>query len=372
MQKLNVIDNIEDLRQLSAKVKLAEYVAYDTETTGLTKQDRIIGFSLCFNENEAYYVILEAWNNGRLEPKPYIEEAKEIVASLIGKNIICHNSVFDCMITQSYFKIDLMPSIHTDTMILAHLLDENRKVGLKELARIYFGYNSDAEQKEMKESVLKNGGKLTKKAYEMFKCDSYIMGRYGAKDALLTFNLFWKLVPELYDQGLDKFFYEDESMPLLRGPTYDLNTTGLKIDHQSLLKLKKELEAECAEAKAFIYDEISHYVKDKYPGGKNTFNIGSSSQLAWLLFGEMVLEFGTLTTEGKTVCKSLGLKLPYTYPTKMHFIAVCSQRLGEVYQPEAKTLKGIKRARKVREPWYYIKCDKTDTPEVRTEIQMDR
>jgi DNA polymerase I len=363
MQQLKIIDNLEDLNALLINIKPVEFVSYDVETTGVTKYDRIIGFSICWGEAEAYYVILEAWNTatGQLDQKPYIKEAKELIAALQGKKIICHNAVFDCMITKAYFKIDLMPSVHTDTMILAHLLDENRKVGLKELAKVYFGYSSDEEQKLMKESVLKNGGKLTKTEYEMFKCDAYIMGKYGAKDALLTYKLFYTLVPELYDQKLDKFFYEEESMPLLRGPTYDLNTTGLKIDQEALLKLKKELQAECAAAKSFIYDEIYSHIKEDYPGTSksNTFNIGSSSQLSWLLFDELSLEFTTLTKEGKNVCKALGMKLPYTYAAKRDFIARCLQSVGDIYQPEVKTNTRTIRAKKVREPWSYIACDKS-------------
>jgi hypothetical protein len=36
-----------------------------------------------------------------------------------------HNAVFDCDKTNIYFKTELMQSLHTDTMILAHILDEN-------------------------------------------------------------------------------------------------------------------------------------------------------------------------------------------------------------------------------------------------------
>ena len=116
---------------------------------------------------------------------------------------------------EAYFKIRLIESLHTDTMILAHLLNENRRVGLKELAASMYGEDSTLEAKDMKESVAKNGGLLTKANYEMYKADSQLMGKYGAKDAWITYKLFLDLVPELYKQKLDKFFYEEESMPLL-------------------------------------------------------------------------------------------------------------------------------------------------------------
>jgi DNA polymerase I-like protein with 3'-5' exonuclease and polymerase domains len=174
-------------------------------------------------------------------------------------------------------------------MILAHLLNENRRVGLKELTTTMFGESAAQEQKEMKESIVANGGETTKASYELYKADAQLIAHYGAKDALLTYKLFVALVPELYEQKLDTFFYDEESMPLLRGPTYQLNTTGVQIDGKALVTLQKTLEIEIAEAKHFVHYEIASHVKDKYPGTtkKNHFNSGSSSQLSWLLFGHL-------------------------------------------------------------------------------------
>lgn len=357
--ELIVIDTLEGLLELRSYLNDFDYVAFDTETTGLSKHDRIIGFSICAEESKAYYVILEKWQE-KLIPMPYLQEARDLVLYLQNKQLIMHNAIFDCMITNAYLKIDLMPYLHTDTMILAHLLDENRRVGLKELTSTIFGEDSANEAKEMKDSVLKNGGKLTKKCYEMFKCDSYIMGKYGAKDALLTYKLFIRLIPQLYEQKLADFFYEEESMPLLRGSTYDLNTTGLLVDSSKLLLLKKTLEAECAEAKAFIYSEIYNKIKDKYPGTttSNTFNIGAPQQLSWLLFKAFGLEFGNLTASGKNVCKALGLRLPYSPGAKREFISMCEARVEQFFCPAAivngKAIKG----KKIREPWAYITADK--------------
>jgi len=223
-----------------------------------------------------------------------------------------------------------------------------------------FGEDQTNEAKEMKESVLANGGKLTKDCYEMYKADSYLMGKYGAKDALMTFRLCNEFIPQLLEQCLDSFFYDDESMPLLKGPTYELNTTGLQIDTNALTTLKKTLEAECAEAKAFIYREIHDKIKDKYPGTnkKNTFNIGASQQLSWLLFGQYKLEFNTLTKAGKTACKSMNMQIPYYKTAKSAFIAECLQRKDEKYTLDGKVNGKLIKGKKVRDPWVYIACDK--------------
>lgn len=361
--RLTVIDNKEGLELVRLAIESSDFVAYDCETTGLLPSDRIIGFSICTNEEEAFYVILEKWNPllQTMEPAPYLIEARDIVNLLRTKQLIMHNGTFDCSMAENYFKIRLIDNLHTDTMILAHLLDENRKVGLKELAKSIFKVKSNIEQEEMQKSVMDNGGKLTKTCYEMYKADPYIMGKYGAKDAWLTYKLFLELVPQLEEQGLFDFFYVDESMPLLKGPTYQMNNAGLKVDTISLTKLRKTLEAECEEAKAFIAAETSKFVKEKYPGTTkaNTFNIGSSKQLAWLLFGVLKLEFGTLTDSGREICRALGInKLPYSLSEKRIFIETCEARLGEEYEPAA-LINGKKRAAKtIKSPWNYLKCDK--------------
>jgi DNA polymerase-1 len=354
---LLILETPQDIKTLQEYLEDKDIITYDTETTGVTNDSEIIGFSVCAEDNLAAYVILAAYNPETKLLDYYPENKKaayDLIKSLQKKSLVMHNAIFDCMITEAYFKISLIDSLHTDTMVLAHLLNENRRIGLKELGVELFGDNAANEAKEMKESVAKNGGTLTKSNYEMWKADAQLMAKYGAKDALLTYKIFIQLVTDLYDQGLDKFFYEDESMPLLKGSTYQLNTTGLKVDIQGLQTLKKQLEAECFEAKNFIYEEIKNYIKDKYPATtkKNVFNIGSSSQLAWLIFGELGLEYSTLTKEGKNVCKHLIGKLPYSISAKAQFVRECLAQVGGMY------IINEGKPKKIKEPWAYIACDK--------------
>lgn len=360
--ELIIIDNNIGVQKLSEYLVNKHFVALDTETTGVHKGAEVIGYSICAEEGKAYYVITAAWNTAskKLDYLETLSTTKLVMETLKDKNLIGHNFLFDAMMIENNYKVTLIKSLHTDTMVLAHLLNENRRIGLKELASEYFGDISKNEQKEMIASIEENGGSTSKKSYELYKADSRLIAKYGAMDALLTYKLFIKLVPELFEQGLDQFFYEDESMPLLKGPTYDLNKTGLQVDGQALIKLRKTLEAECMEAKSFIYQEINKHIKDKYPGTnkKNTFNIGASQQLSWLIFGVLELEFNTLTKGGKTICKAMDIRLPYTIGAKRSFIAECTNREGEVYQPEA-TVNGKKvRAKKIKAPWGYIACDK--------------
>jgi len=361
---LIILDTTEGVDLLTQYIQDKDLISFDTETNGVHQGAEIIGLSLCCEESAAFYVIIASWNaaQSRLEYNPdhaFKPAILRLISTLKEKQLIMHNGVFDCAMVEANYKIRLIESLHTDTMILAHLLDEERRVGLKDLAANLFGEDSTQEAQEMQASVKANGGKWQAKDKEMYKCDSQVMAKYGAKDAWLTYMIFLELVPDLYDQKLDKFFYEDESMPLLRGPTYELNTVGLSVDLPALQQLKKTLQAECAEAKDFIHQEIVPYVKEKYPGtnAKNTFNIGASQQLSWLLFGVLSLEFGTLTAGGKTLAKNLGLKV-YTPAEKRNFIASVGMLSGGISHPEA-IVNGKKvKAKKIKEPWAYIAVDK--------------
>jgi DNA polymerase I-like protein with 3'-5' exonuclease and polymerase domains len=360
--KLTVIDRAQDIEPMLNAISQNEYIAFDTETTGIKESSEIIGLSICADEEEAFYLILAKWDKEQ-EKLIYLDTktvVPNILSALSKKQLICHNAIFDCAMVERNFKVSLINQVHTDTMILAHLLDENRRVGLKDLSVSLLGEESKIEQTLMKESILTNGGKTILGQYDLFKADAQLIGKYGAKDAWLTYKLFSEFVPQLFEQGLDKFFYEEESMPLLRGPTYDMNTVGMKVDTKSLLELKKTLEAECLEAKNYIYTEIRPYVIEKYPGTnkKNGFNLSSNMQLSWLLFGQLKLEFSTITKEGKNVCQALGLKIPYFASAKREFIQTILNKTGEIYQDAVKTSGKPIRAKKIKEPWSYIACDK--------------
>ncbi len=365
MSQLITIQTPSEALQLADYINQFEYIALDTETTGIHRGANIVGISFCGEEEKAYYIIVGVWDTQlkalRLNAE-MIEAIKTLMPIFATKKLIGHNFLFDAQRIEENFKISLLAALHTDTMILAHLLDENRRVGLKELAVSMFGEDADAEAKEMKKSVIANGGIwLENGNKEMYKADPELLAKYGAKDALLTYKLFVNLIPELYEQGLEDFFYKEESMPLLKGPTNELNTVGLKVDTAAMTALKKTLEAECMEHKAFIEAEILTYVKDKYPGTtkRNTFNIGASQQLAWLLFGVMGLEFNVLTKAGKLACRDMGVKqLPYTSYAKKQFIETCMMNQGQIQQPEGIANGKKVRAKKFKAPWAYIACDK--------------
>lgn len=366
MEKLITIRTPEELLNLSEYIKDKEFLSFDSETTGGVNPS-IIGFSVCAETHCAYYVITKEWNVTTQTLDTVISDlqAKHLVSELVGKNLIMQNAIYDCMVTLANYGIDLMPSVHTDTMILGHLLNENRSNGLKERGVELYGEDAAKEQQIMKESVAANGGVLTKAKYELYKADSNLIAHYGAKDAILTMNLFYNDVPQVFEEELDSFFYTDESMPLLRGPTYELNTTGLRVDIEKMRQLKVILEADLVVAEDFIQKEVWEYVKEKYPAvskvknPKDRFSITSNQQLAWLLFVKLKEEFGTLNEGGKKICKALSRNIPYSRAAKNDFLQICTAGLGQVWQEEVTDLRTgkITKAKKISEPEKYLTCD---------------
>lgn len=365
METLKIIKTLSELKELIQYISdnKKQYVAFDTETTGIDKNAEIIGYSICADIDVAYYVITAFWdvNEKKLKYLDTKQGSLELFKVLTQKRLIMHNGLFDIKMVEQNYKISLIDALFHDTMISGHLLNENRKNGLKERALELYGETSIKEQQLMKLSVQKNGGVLTKNNYELYKADADLIAHYGAKDAILTLKLFYEDVQQLYAEELDAFFYDLESMPQLKGPTYDLNTVGLKVDIQQLQSLKKDLMAECETAKAFIEQEIYEYVKDKYPGtGKtNKFNIGSAKQLAWLLFFRLNNDFLLLTKGGKDVCKALNLKLPYTAKARREFVQAVINNKGQLYgETWDKKKKKVIKQKKISDPWNYIACGK--------------
>ena len=366
MEKIVVVRNNVDFDLLKDYVKNLEdtFIAFDTETNGIEKESRIIGISIAAELGLAYYVILAEWSveQNKLVWLETGDKIKSFLKLLAKKKLVMHNAVFDCWMVQNNYNISLIEAVHTDTMILGHILNENRSNALKERALELYGESSVVEQAAMKESVIKNGGTLTKKQFELYKADSELIAHYGAKDAILTLKIFYNDVTDLFDQELDSFFYEDESMPLLRGPTYEMNTTGLRVDPEKLKNLKATLEADCAEAKAFITREIFDYVKHKYPatGKTNHFNIDSPQQLSWLLFDVLENDFNVLNDQGKQVCKAMDMSLPYSNAAKRNFITMCRENKGRVWKPGYKNYKTGKEVKPklIVEPYKYMTCGK--------------
>lgn len=260
----------ETFEQMVRHISEHEIIAFDTETNGLNpRKDGIIGFSVSGKEGIGYYMPTMIWNGESLNKadiagKSCHELAKYVMTKLINKKIIAHNFSFDGRFVKNYYGIDLISSLHCDTVLLAHTINEEgpgfyfgKPFGLKEIAMsiqseigIDVKTSANEEQAKLKESIKKNGGSITKENYEIWKADLEILSEYAAADTDLTLRIYNHYVKQLESEGLTNFFFDEEVMPLYKEVTIRMEESGVHLD-MDLLKKSSEDIAKAMERYAY-------------------------------------------------------------------------------------------------------------------------
>lgn len=232
-------------------------LAFDVESTGLNvRKCELIGFAVSGVIDEGYYFPIFEWD---VENQQLIdvmidgikgsEMAPKILKFLIGKNLVMHNGSYDCQITLNDYGINLLPYLYIDTMLMVHTVREEGKFALKDIAvsiQEELGFDvenaANEEQIALKENVKKNGGEVSKNNFELYKADLNVIWPYAVKDVDLTLRVchyYWQILRE---EGLEKFFFEDEVMPLLREVTIPMEQHGIKLDMEYIQNLSDEIE----------------------------------------------------------------------------------------------------------------------------------
>lgn len=205
-------------------------VALDVETTGLTRGDRIISCAITGpTENHIAF----------FGPQ-FLEE---LLSAPIGMRFVMHNASFDLKML-AWHGIRLHDKYeYTDTMILAHLLDENKDLGLGDLVLEHFNDNykkefwdkykkaEDASEKELKE--------------------------YNAKDVRYTF-----LLHRMLQLGLNKDRIPDSltnHVHQLQRTLLETEIEGIKVDKDYLINKGTELKTRITQ----LLPEMRESVKDE-------------------------------------------------------------------------------------------------------------
>lgn len=264
-----VVYNSEDANKMLEHIRAHDVIAYDTETTGLNvRKDRVIGFSVSGEVGKGFYYPLYSWNGAELQEINCKAKAVDMLMELTNKRLVMHNASYDIRITKNSMGIDLLEALHCDTILLKHTVDEDRPFGLKDIAKkiqkhIGLDINKAAneEQLKMKESIQENGGLVTKDKYELYKADVQLIGDYAAADTDLTLRVYNYYSSVLEEEGLTKFFYEDEVMPLMKEVTIPMEDKGVPVDVQALQEARKEIEEDIAKLEDKIQVMIRPHVE---------------------------------------------------------------------------------------------------------------
>jgi len=248
-----------------------EYIALDSETTGLYPRDGyMLGISLCYDGSTAAY----------LDTSVFDETTEDLMRELFAKKtVVFHNAKFDIAFFEYHFDVKF-PNFE-DTMLLHYLIDENPGThGLKQLAIKYTDYGDyekpmydwiDQYRKENK--VLKNDF-----CWEWIPFD--VMKVYAAMDALVTFIIFEKFKKIKQNPKL-KAVYDNLLIPGTRF-LIGIQDNGVPFDAERLSFAQELMQQDIDKAISTLYENPA-IEKFEAINGKD-FNPNSTVQLRSLLF----------------------------------------------------------------------------------------
>lgn len=244
-----VIRNIEELSLFLNYIKDKEYMAFDSETTGLNvRKDTVIGYSVCAEVGKAYYIPRFTWNGSKLIQVIPDKEFINSLNNLKGKELLMFNGSFDIRVIRNNLGVNFINELLADVMLMKHTVEEEPPFKLKDIAvqiQEYLGldveHEANIEQLELKQNIKKNGGSITKTNFEMYKADLDVMGKYACADADLTLRVAEYYSKKLEEEDLENFFYDEEVMPLYKEVTIPMEDRGVRLNIPLIEKTKNDI-----------------------------------------------------------------------------------------------------------------------------------
>ncbi len=269
-----LVDTTEGIKELNIILNTQKSVAFDTETTGFDPLAcDIVGISLAYKENEAYYIALSPNKEEATEQlnllKPFLEN-KEI--EKIGQNI-----KYDILMVRNY-GINVQGPLF-DTMIAHYLINPETSHGMDYLAETYLKYKTVSIEELI--------GVRGKNQGNMRDVDVNIASKYACEDADITLKLKNVFEKEIKENNLEKLFYEIEC-PLIY-VLADMEWRGVRLDLDALKVLSEDL----TEDMRVLEEEILEMAGIDY-------NVNSPKQTGEMLFDHLkIVEKAKKTKTGQ-------------------------------------------------------------------------
>ena len=260
-----------------ARVKAADLVAVDTETTSLDEmQAQIVGISLSVQPGEAAYIPLaHAYPDAPVQLprdevlarlKPWLEDAGR---HKLGQHVKYDRHVF------ANHGIEVQGYVH-DTMLQSYVLEVHKPHGLASLAERHLGRSGiDYES-------------LTGKGAHQIPFAQVAIDRaaeYACEDADQTFDVHHVLWPQLEKDARLRFVYELEIAS--SEALYRIDRTGVLIDGEQLARQSAELGQRIVEL-----EQEAHVLAGQ------PFNLGSPKQIGEIFFTKLGLPVVKKTPSG--------------------------------------------------------------------------
>ena len=250
-------------------------VAFDTETTGLDyDDDKLVGFSFCFEESKAYYVPFAHFYLG-VEKQIDEDEAKDVIKRIFNSKVVGHNIKFDLHFVSRFLGVDTL-EVFADSMILAWLINPESALSLDKLSDKLLNH----KMVSFKDTV--------KKGETFASVELEDACKYAAEDALITFKLYKLFLQKLELQSAKHLIDEarDVEFPFI----------------QTLLKMEKDgISVDSSFLERFLVDvkeTLTKLTSEIYTLAGSEFNINSTKQLGVVLFETLALPVGKKTKTG--------------------------------------------------------------------------
>lgn len=267
----------QQVKELLEHIQSSDIIAFDTETDSLNpRKGNIIGWSVSGQIGQGFYLptlVYEKATDSLVEQ--FIEGtsahaiSRKLLPMLLNKKIVAHNFSFDGQFTKNFYGVDLTPALWADTILMVHTVNEDgafgygNPFGLKSIAimdqkelGLDVETSANEEQIKLKASIKANGGSVSKDNYEIFKADLDILSEYGAADTDLTLRVYHLYLGRLQQEGLEKFFFEEEVMPIYREVTIPMEAFGIDVDIQLLQEASENIKEDLKKNKKIVIESL--------------------------------------------------------------------------------------------------------------------
>jgi len=270
----------EDWSKLFERLNTEKRFAFDTETTSLDYRiAQIVGFSVAFDAQDAYYVPLAHDYEGAPEQLNREEILAQIKPILENEAIqkIGHHLKYDAHVLENH-------GIHLagwyfDTMLASYVLNSvATRHGMDDVARLYLSHLTTTY-----EQVAGKGAK--QKTFNKIEIET--AAHYAAEDAHVTYRLFEVLSKKLQAYPELVNILHNIEMPVARVLT-SMEENGIRLD----LAFLDQLGCEFAQTMQNLENQITEIAGE-------AFNVSSPKQVGEVLFDKLGLKGGKKTSTGQ-------------------------------------------------------------------------
>ena len=270
----------EDWDSLLQRMQETDHFAIDTETTSLDYRiAEMVGFSVAFDANDAYYIPLaHDYENApeQLNREAVLAQIKPILENEQVRKI-GHHLKYDAHIFANHGIV--IQGWYFDTMLASYVLNAAAtRHGMDDVARVYLSHLTTTF-----EQIAGKGAK--QKTFNQIELE--VAAHYAAEDAHVTYRLYEVLSAKLQPFPELVNILHNIEMPVARVLT-GMEEDGIKLDHAFL----DQLSVEFSETMQTLENQATELAGE-------AFNIASPKQVGEVLFDKLGIKGGKKTATGQ-------------------------------------------------------------------------